>query len=819
LFNKNDLIQLGYSEYLINQYGTFIFDISWSIWSSQKPKKYPIINVLGSFNDLSINQITDLRTRITTVTIQWSSFTDYLSNDGLSFNPHDFPFYNEPSLNIRQFGGIPLTRNLSNNSNFWQFYKFGGSITANDSPNFLRNTNLTNCFRESLCKVFNIQNWNTYQVINMNYMFMDAIHFKTKIGNWNYSNIKDGNVISILLNTGYDSLNSAIFLESIAENNSINYYNIVPFNIGKIQNYLDTPNINNAIKILKKRNIIFEISGNPIQYDVTEFKRIGYTTSELYIEKFPILKLIGSGYSLNELRSGGYSIDDLKSLNQFNLIDYINAGFSLQEFINLGYKAIDLSINNYNITDYYNLKPKYIETDLKEIFDLVSIINAGYDIYDIKKIDFTLEELSQTNFFKRYSMLDYKKFGYSMNDLISADFLIESLETYSPLPQILKENNFTASDFKIVNYDIYKLLIILNYDLKDLYEANYNVYDIQNDLYLHKITDISFSIFDYKKAGFSMLNIYYGGFSINNLEYYSPLPQILKDNSFNAIDFKEFGYSVDYIYNTLKYTCKDLNDADFSLNEIKHLGFSVNDLKNGGYKSSELILNEYTLTDLIYIYSISELIDASFSLSVLLINVQNPIYFANYLNENKSNSLIIFDFIKILNYGYSIRYLSLNPVINSYYNFLFQEIFKIYKEPEIFNSYFDFSFNAQNAFNDLLDIWNNDAYMVRNININSFLIYNYYDDLGIELNNIQKLDFTKNEIIMLNYYKYYNQTSLFNLNDFYNSFFNANKLLRKNLYIVDYNNIDEINDLFINKDYIFYNNNSPFIYYNEFNID
>jgi hypothetical protein len=294
LFSTNELLQLGYSQYKIYQHNTFIFDISWSVWSSQKPKKYPINNVLNSFQDLSINQITDLITRITTVTIQWSSFIDFSSNDGLSFNPSTFPIYNEPSLNIRQFGGIPLSRNSANNSNFWQFYKFGGSITANDSPYFLKNTNLTNCFRDSSCKIFNnLENWNTYQIVNMNNMFTNAVYFNKQIGKWNYSNISSDNTIDIIYNTGYNSLNSTTFLEDICSNITVNYYNqnnII--NFGKIKNYLDTFNVEFAIQNLNQRNIYFEISGNPIPSDVTQFKNLGYRTIELYKEGFSIIDLI-----------------------------------------------------------------------------------------------------------------------------------------------------------------------------------------------------------------------------------------------------------------------------------------------------------------------------------------------------------------------------------------------------------------------------------------------------------------------------------------------------------------------------------------------
>jgi hypothetical protein len=95
------------------------------------------------------------------------------------------------------------------------------------------------------------------------------------------------------------------------------------------------------------------------------------------------------------------------------------------------------------------------------------------------------------------------------------------------------------------------------------------------------------------------------------------------------------------------------------------------------------------------------------------------------------------------------------------------------------------------------------------------LIYNYYDDLGITFSNIEKLGFTKNEILLLNYIQYYNQQTIFTLDDFYTSGFKVNKLLRKIMYIVDYDNNNELNTLFSNTDYTFYNRTTPFLYYNE----
>ena len=129
----------------------------------------------------------------------------------------------------------------------------------------------------------------------------------------------------------------------------------------------------------------------------------------------------------------------------------------------------------------------------------------------------------------------------------------------------------------------------MKYSLRNLYESGYSVSNIQNDLITNNIRDISFSILDYKKAGFSLQNIQAGGFIIDNIQKFNPLPQILKDNNLNAIDLKNIGYSINVIFYTFKYGGLDLKNAGFSYKEMKNIGLSINDLKNAGFTASDLL--------------------------------------------------------------------------------------------------------------------------------------------------------------------------------------------------------------------------------------
>jgi hypothetical protein len=149
--------------------GTFIFDISTVALPSDLSSNLPIINHRTTFN-LVASSLSDDNTGLTTVTVNWSfnegkedlfySGADLSNNDGLHFVrgnynnfgiikvanglPSEFQnnikYFNHPSVNIKQFGRIPLSRNriafnIGNTGYIiGVFQGFTGIITAGDAP-------------------------------------------------------------------------------------------------------------------------------------------------------------------------------------------------------------------------------------------------------------------------------------------------------------------------------------------------------------------------------------------------------------------------------------------------------------------------------------------------------------------------------------------------------------------------------------------------------------------------------------------------------------------------------------------------------------
>jgi hypothetical protein len=606
---------------------SFIFNISSVVWNSSKnnPKKYPINNIQNSFIDLSFNDASyNTLTNRTTVKITWTNFIDKHTNDGLSLNSYTIPYYDEPTMNIIQFGGIPLSRNSANNSNYWQFYNFKGQISAIDKPTILQNTSLYSAFQNSASNIYsNLSSWDISGVTDIRNIFSGSTKFKERIGLWNYKSVLPNRVENMIASVGYDPVNSSIFLQDISSN--LTFPNDA--SLGQIPPYLDNPKTMAAINGLTMRNISF--SGTRIVSNPASFKYSGYSTSDLRIAGYSPMDLSGSAYTLAEYKSGNYSIAELDTIDRYVLIDYKNVGYTLSEFTQAGYKPIDLSSLQYTVSDYK--QANYYGKYLHQVFTLVDLMTVGYPLYYLREEGYAISQIDEIT--EAYTILDYKKAGYSFIDISNAGYSLNQFVTYNV--SILKENNVFAIDFKTIGYDpsaIYQL----GYNLSDLREAIFTISQIEN--YMH-FTDLNYSY-----AGYSLTDISNAGFPLQDLGSYSPLPDILKQNHIYAYEFKEIGYDITSIIDIFGYKVQDLLDASYTLQEMKDANVSANDLKPIGYTSSQLKTVGYTALELRNAtYTLNEIIYAEYTPR----NLKDAGYTAGEISNN-------FSIIELYNGTYSV---------------------------------------------------------------------------------------------------------------------------------------------------------------------
>jgi surface protein len=198
--------------------------------------------------------------------------------------------------------------------------------------------------------------WDTSNVVNMSNMFSNATSFNQPgIGNWNFTRV-NGNVAYLLLNTGFNFINTTIFLTNLSNNSTINpAYN---FNLSGIPTYSGSSSqeMQNLLYKLSSKNIHF--TGNTIPYSIVQSKT--YSASELKNALYSALELLEAGYIISDLveagygpyslREAGYSLSDIISMG-FTLIE-LKSAFTIQELMDVGFTKSDfisagIIFNNY----------------------------------------------------------------------------------------------------------------------------------------------------------------------------------------------------------------------------------------------------------------------------------------------------------------------------------------------------------------------------------------------------------------------------------------------------------------------------------------
>jgi hypothetical protein len=240
-FNILQMFNAGFSTTKLISLGLpvpmFSFKIMRSVFT-QSGSVYPVFNTHNSFTGLHIS--TGDIGAISFIQIYWVSYTNLSYEDGLNFSAT--PYYNDSSINITQFGGVPLT--LMTGTSNAVFYQFAGQITASDAPT-IPNHSLNSCFYGATCSNFGningwdisgvtdltcafqnspnfnspLDKWTTQSVASMRGLFSGCSSFTQDISIWNFSSviptISQGSMFNILKGTAVNPARTSKFLLSI----------------------------------------------------------------------------------------------------------------------------------------------------------------------------------------------------------------------------------------------------------------------------------------------------------------------------------------------------------------------------------------------------------------------------------------------------------------------------------------------------------------------------------------------------------------------------------------------------------------------------
>jgi len=586
---------------------SFIFDISNTALNNSD--KIPIINTGNSFIGLSTIITPDVTT--TTIIITWSSYTKLDIYDGLSFNDNIVSYGNEPSINIRQFGGIVLPNMTYSNSSF---NGFSGKITATDVPT-INNSSLSCCFYNSPCANFgNISNWNTSNVTNMESMFYGASNFNELIdtsgNNWNTSNVT--NMKNMFYGAIHFNKSISGWNTSKVTNMHYMFYGAINFN----QPLDSSGNIWNTSKVTDMDNMFQDaVNFKQVSIGNWNFSRISTITNFIS----------NTGYSLNQCFTFLINLSNNDTIN--NKYFGIIPGIRNSDYLTLSSIFINKLITFSTVTNIYDLilSKSYINIYTFTITFQSNVIFNGLLVGDYTNHITYLQDT--TNPVKNMIILDY---------LHSADYVFYN-------DNVTLINSFSFYGTNISNIPFFNTIYpnAIEYQITMNNVSYYNGFDwsiniascVVSNLTKLQLTDELFNIYKYpagylrvtgytaselKTAGYSAGELNGGGYSATELKVANYTILSLYIGEYTATELKVAGYSVVEMKGA-GYNAYQLRIAEYSASELRSANFTLEELINAGYNVSELRIAQYTASELKALgYTIIQLQSGGYTLAQLV---------------------------------------------------------------------------------------------------------------------------------------------------------------------------------------------------------
>ena len=290
-------------------------------------------------------------------------------------------------------------------------------------------------------------------------------------------------------------------------------------------------------------------------FDIIKLKDIGiniYNISEVFSheelkETYNIRQLLDLGFEMNDLikvfplikfKQENIEVINFKILNNFNIKELIEAGYTVQELICTKFGA-NLLKNIFTALELRNFG--YTLIQLKDNFDIIALKEAGFSAKELKEVGFNIRKL--------------KEAGFNINELFDLGFnLIE-----------LKVVGFTLNDFKQIKINQSDILS-LGFSARELKNEKYTIEQLLKEEYCAN---------QLKNAGFTEKEL-----NIN----------ILKQHGYSAIELICAQYDINDLLK-IGYTQEDVSNANFlvsnkskiSIDKLDKHKYSKQELEDSGY--------------------------------------------------------------------------------------------------------------------------------------------------------------------------------------------------------------------------------------------
>eukprot|EP00929_Paragymnodinium_shiwhaense_P061618 TRINITY_DN30794_c0_g1_i1.p1 TRINITY_DN30794_c0_g1~~TRINITY_DN30794_c0_g1_i1.p1 ORF type:complete len:1100 (-),score=146.80 TRINITY_DN30794_c0_g1_i1:289-3588(-) len=354
----------------------------------------------------------------------------------------------------------------------------------------------------------------------------------------------------------------------------------------------------------------------------------GMPAKKLHEMGFPEHVMKEAGWSLGELKAGGYGTD-LESLDKlvaagFNAEEMLAAGWSLEELkaagygssmqqlerlVDAGFKAEQFEeagwpLQHFKAAEYggsmeqleklghigftaqqfdaagWSLEHLKAAGHGNNLEDLTKLMQIGFSAKEFQAVGWSLEQLQALGFgttipqleglvLVGFTATEFRDAGWSLEELKKAGFGTKAVHL-----QQLKNIGFTGDEMKAAGWN-----------LKHLKEAGYgsNLEDLE------KLMQLGFGRFEFEQVGWSLKELKALGYGSTAQQVHSLLKA-----EFTASKFKAADWSLEQLraagYGSEALHLQQLKEAGFTAREMKAAGFVLKDLQQAGYGAGEQVV-------------------------------------------------------------------------------------------------------------------------------------------------------------------------------------------------------------------------------------
>ena len=322
-----------------------------------------------------------------------------------------------------------------------------------------------------------------------------------------------------------------------------------------------------------------------LEYSLQQMREGNVVAEELKPFGYSATEMREGTFLAPELKAAGYSLSEMKEA-MYTATDLKTAEFTATQLRKVGYKALACRKADYRLADMR--LAKYTAVEMRDGgFTAAKVRQAGYDGTEASTA-FALDVLKEAGYVSR----ELREAGHTVNDMSEVGFTLDELYGGGFAVEVLKGAGFTLAELKQVGTSL-AAMKESGASVKELRAAGYTAGRLKTQDY---------SVLALMEGGFTETDLIKAGFDsrlVKEVVAGKHTVDALKDTGFSVRELRAGGFSAAEFKGT--FSVKALNSAGYKVEDLLSAGFdprlveaisgpSVAELKASGFRAEELKL-------------------------------------------------------------------------------------------------------------------------------------------------------------------------------------------------------------------------------------